>query len=389
MTHRFPLHALLIPLAVCVAAFSLGRPADILFERLTIDLGASETAAFADINGDGLPDIVSGENWYEQPKTLRGKWLPHKFRDLPFVSTQYDNYVDNFSDLVVDVNGDGRLDVVSCAWFGKRLAWWANPGKGAGMWNENPIDSGFNTEFCFLVDLDNDGKAREVLPQHGGKDAPTVWFEISGGGFVKRVVGPGKGHGIGAGDVNGDKRADILTPSGWFEAPADPRQPNWAFHPDWSAEKQPGFMHVLDVNGDGRNDILYSNSHDYGIYWMERAADGKWVRQLIDETWSQAHPLELVDLNGDGKKDLVSGKRYMAHSRDPGAREALGLYWYEYNQSADGKRIEWTRHIIDYSSRSGGGMQIAVADIDKDGDLDLAAGGKSGLFLFENLTRRK
>ena len=374
---------------IALVAFGFGRPADILFEKHTIDLGSSETAAWADVNGDGKLDLISSEYWYEQPRQAGGKWVPHKFRDLPFLATEFDNYIDNFSDLPIDVNGDNRPDVVSCSWFGKRLAWYENPGKIGAMWKENVFASGFNTEFCFLVDLDNDGKAREILPQYGGKNAPTEWFEIKDKNFVKHEAGPGQGHGIGAGDVNGDGRNDILTPKGWFEAPPDPRASNWKFHADWETDKAPGFMHVLDVNGDGRNDVLYANSHDYGIYWMEHTADGKWTRHLIDETWSQAHPLELIDLNGDGTKDLVSGKRYMAHSRDPGAREALGLYWYEYNKSADGKRIEWTRHIIDYSSRAGGGMQVAIRDFDGDGDLDLAAGSKSGLFLFENLTKRK
>ncbi len=50
--------------------------------------------------------------------------------------------------------------------------------------------------------------------------------------------------------------------------------------------------------------------------------------------------------------------------------------------------MEWVKHTIDYGGRTGGGMQIPVADIDGDGDLDFAVGGKSGLFLFENLTKR-
>ena len=49
--------------------------------------------------------------------------------------------------------------------------------------------------------------------------------------------------------------------------------------------------------------------------------------------------------------------------------------------------VVWTRHIIDYGSRMGGGMQIDVKDMDGDGDLDIVSGGKAGLFLAENLTK--
>jgi hypothetical protein len=191
-------------------------------------------------------------------------------------------------------------------------------------------------------------------------------------------------HGIGAGDVNRDGRTDILTPRGWLEAPPDPRSGAWTFHHDFNLGAT-GFLHVLDVNDDGRPDIVGSMAHDYGVFWLERREDGSWRRHVIDDTWSQAHALTVADLNGDGRPDLITGKRYMAHNgRDPGEREPLGVYWYEYRPGATG--IEWIRHIVDYSTRAGGGMQIPVADLDGDDDPDFAVAGKSGLFLFENLT---
>lgn len=360
--------------------WSLGRPPEVPFEKRTIDLGASETCAFADVNGDGKLDIVSGEYWYEAPR-----WTPRKFRDLPFVN----NYVDDFSDLPFDVDGDGHVDVVSCSWFGRNLTWWKNPGRGQGAWTGQTIDKGFSIEFAFLVDLDNDGKAREVLPQFGNPKAPLAWYEFRGGAWRKHVISPTSyGHGIGAGDVNGDGRTDVLTPKGWFEAPPDPRSGEWIWHPDFDLGAT-GFIHVLDVNGDGRNDLVTSLAHDYGIFWMERGAGNTWTKRVIDDSWSQPHALVLADVNGDGQKDLLTGKRYMAHNgKDPGEREPLGLYWYEYRKEPDGK-IAWVRHLIDYGTRAGGGMQIAAADLDGDGALDFAAGGKAGLFLFENLSKRK
>ena len=162
---------LLIAVAVGVCLWAVSRPADIPFEKHTLDLGANETCAIADISGDGRPDIVSGENWYEAPT-----WTRHKFRELNFSN----NYVDNFSDLALDVNGDGRIDIISASWFSRRLAWFENPGKSGGSWKEHPIDSGAPNEFAFLVDLDNDGKAREVLPQFGDEKTPLAWYEPQG-----------------------------------------------------------------------------------------------------------------------------------------------------------------------------------------------------------------
>lgn len=371
----------IVVLALTVAIFGAPRPAGIQFNKVTLDLGASETAAIGDLNNDGKPDVISGEHWYEAPA-----WTKHKLREVHFES----NYVDNFSDLLLDVDGDGLTDVASCSWFQRKIAWWRNPGPKGGLWAETTIETGAPNEFCFLVDLDNDGKTREILTQFGNNKTPLKWFELKDGKFVAHSVSPESyGHGIGAGDVNGDKRTDILTPQGWLEAPADPRQGNWVMHRDWKLEST-GFLYVLDVNGDGRNDVVTSHAHDYGIFWLEHPAQpGEWKKTTIDDSWSQAHAMTLVDLDKDGLPDLLTGKRYMAHNgKDPGEKEPLGLYWYQRWKDAPQGKPMWVRHLIDYGTRAGGGMQLPVADIDGDGDLDFVAPGKAGLFLFVNQTKK-
>ena len=373
---------------------------EIPFYKHTIDLGQSEAAEVADVNLDGRLDIISGENWYEQ--TTPGKdgprWIKHHFRDLGFIG----GYVEDLGDLAIDVNGDGYPDIVTSSYWASPLDWWENPGKSNKPWVKHEIMKGAPVEFSFLVDILNTGKPRQLLPQFGDTKYPLTWYEIEGKGedahWVGHIVSPQSyGHGIGAGDVNGDGRTDIITPKGWFEAPPDPRNGQWVFHTFVSADSghpefdlgMTGFIYTMDVNGDGLPDLVTTLAHDYGIFWYEQKKDEQgnrtWVKHVIDNAWSQAHALTIADLKGDGKPVLVTGKRYYAHEHDTGANEPLGVYWYERVQTEYG--LAWRRHIIDYSTRTGAGMQVCVVDIDKDGDLDIVVGGKSGLYIFENMTK--
>lgn len=365
----------------------------ITFRKHTLDLGCCETVTVTDVNRDGRLDVVSGENWYEQVASEPGRgprFIKHKFREIAYT----DYYLEDLSDLAIDITGNGYPDIVTCSYWGKTLTWWENPGASGGEWHEHNLDATApSIEFAFLVDILNTGKPLQVLPQFGSIDYPLKWYELGGAGasnaWIEHIVSPMSwGHGIGAGDVNGDGRTDIITPRGWFEAPSDPRNGQWTFHPEFELGAT-GFIFVEDVNRDGVPDIVTSLGHEYGIFWLEQKRDSsgkrRWEKHPIDDGFSQAHAMTLVDLNGDGRRDIVTGKRFYAHEHDPGANEPLGVYWYEPFDSPG--RVQWRRHIIDYSTRTGAGLQIPVIDIDGDGDLDIVVAGKSGLYLFENLTK--
>jgi VCBS repeat protein len=353
----------------------------------------SEACGVGDFNGDRKLDIVAGEYLYLAPnfqarkiRTLKGE-----------VDEKGIGYRWDFMNLPLDVDGDGRLDVVSCDWFQKSIDWYRNPGDAGGDWARTVIEVSGNFETGVLADIDGDGKALEVLPHV----QPTVWFEVVAGPDGKRTV---EKHvvstrpldfGGGVGDVNGDGRPDIVRPGAWYEAPANPRAGEWKEHPLALGGEEEGKVDhtaqilVYDVDGDGLNDLVASSAHKKGIFWYQQERKGSetsWKRHVIDDSWTQAHSLALADLDGDGDLDLVTGKRFQAHNGgDPDEDKPLGVYWYELRR---GEKPAWIKHVITYGEGIGAGLNIPVVDLDGDGDLDIVVTGKwGGPVWFENKAR--
>jgi len=360
-----------------------------------------EGAGVLDADGDGKLDIVSGETWYQAPD-----WAPYPVRKVSKTGT----YRNCFSNMPMDVNGDGKMDFITCSYFEKNVGWVENPGVKGKEWIYHEIDKPGNSEAAVLVDLDGDGRP-DILPNSVNVVA---WYSLEAPSatpaFKKHDFGTkAAGHGVGSGDVNGDGRVDLLTPKGWFEAPSDPKTSEWAWHPEWNLGSAGIQILAKDVDGDGLADLVSGNGHAFGLYWYKqgKAADGgrTWTKAPIDETISSVHVLLWADLDGDGQaNELISGKRVYAHEIEPGDIEPPVVAWYGFDPSAK----KWGRHIISLGEAAknapkegpkrdaqkdfppgtaGTGLEISAVDIDGDGDIDLVCPGKSGLYLFENLTK--
>jgi hypothetical protein len=245
-----------------------------------------------------------------------------------------------------------------------------------------------------LVDIMGDGKVENFMPVARA----AVWYErvLNAGNiptFKKHIITKKPMTlGLGTGDVNGDGRPDVIYPTAWFQAPEDPRTGTWIEHPIALGGKNNTVDHtanilVFDVNKDGLNDIITSSAHKAGIWWYEQKRDAagtiSWVQHLIDDTWTQAHYLLLADIDNDGKSELITGKRFMAHNgSDPDEFGPLGVYYYSFTPGPDPL---FRKQVISYDEGIGAGMNIVAIDIDNDGDLDLVTTGKwGGPVLFEN-----
>jgi hypothetical protein len=423
---------LALPLAaVCAMAFAASAADYTLHTFKKIQLNDhfwGEGANFGDFNHDGQGDIVSGPYWWEGPDVkARHEFYQTKSRKssggvAPFKKKLPDGteqmiegfegalgsnnaYSDNFFAFSYDFNKDGWDDILVYGFPGQDATWYENPkGKknddGTEHWAPHKVFDVVDNESPHWADLTGDGKP-EIICNSGGyfgyvtpdwSDATKPWkfHPISPKGNWQRFT-----HGLGLGDVNGDGRMDVLEAGGWWEQPASLEgDPAWTKHA-FSFNKGGSQMYVYDVNGDGRNDVITSiEAHGYGLAWYEqtKGAEGITFKQHLimgnkpelnryGVLFSQLHAVDLIDVDGDGLKDIVTGKRFWAHGAhgdaDPSAPAVL--YWFKLVRGAD-KSVDFVPYLID--DNSGVGTQVVAGDVNGDKRPDIVVGNKKGTFVF-------
>jgi len=369
------------------------------------------SATAADINHDGILDIVSGPFYYLGPDFKESHEI--YLSKTSNVSSQLTPAMVNFA---YDYTRDGWPDVLIST--GRAMSLFVNPKGEPRRWDRYNVLPAVWSEIVAFKDVNGDGVPDAVYvgggyvcwatPDPADPTAPWIVHKVSEQGY-----GVPAQHGIGVGDINGDGRMDIVSPHGWWEQPPQgtPDGP-WPYHPvklgRWpraGGSVGGAEMAVYDVNGDGLNDVVTSlEAHGWGIAWFEQKRDKSgaisFVEHMITDdystkntggvTFSEPHGATVADVDGDGIPDFIVGKRVFSHQEsyvDPDPFGPAVLYWFRTvrDPKAPGG-AEFKPELI--HNRSGAGSTLLAVDLNKDGAMDIVTSTNRGTFIFWGKQKR-
>lgn len=364
------------------------------FRKRAVAFGqATGSVALADFNADGKLDVAAASAeelaWYERSggRSFWGKHLVRKRSDET-------GALGATGLLAHDIDGDGDLDLLSLSEPTGALSWYENPGGEAlkdsrTEWKWRLIDTLPGLRAVALEDLTRDNRPELVVAHEGA----IIWYllpsEVTTAlpasyrgdpgvrphwerRYLARSGATGEISSLVFTDVDGDGDRDLCAAAAkagslaWWERPADGTLV-WSKHIIRTGLAGATQSLVADLNGDGKQDLVYAQGGAKGIGWL---AGPDWkAEQSVDNEWLDGpRALAVADLDGDGRPDIIAASRENART----------AWWRN-----DGKG-GFTRESIDAAQA---GDDVRAVDLDGDGDLDLVvAGGESkNIAWFENL----
>jgi hypothetical protein len=298
-----------------------------------------------DINQDGWPDLIVMDfpglsaDWFENPGKKQGYWKKHRLYD----------YVGNESPAFFDVDGDGQDDIICADSRTNQMIWLQAPEKGDTAWKrfivgkKNVQGTDIQGHGLGYGDLNADGR-KDIFTKDGWWEAPVnvkagEWF------FHPADLGEDCSQ-MQVLDVDADGLADVVSASAhrygiWWHRQYTDNDGNraWDHYTVSFSTSQTHATGMADMNGDGYADIVTGKRYfahlewlnpsnkttiDPGTYekptlfWFESTSGKKpyWIEHLIDDDSGIGINIEVKDIGGDGRPDIVVANKH-------------GVYYFE------------------------------------------------------------
>ena len=288
----------------------------------------------------------------------------------------------------LDVDGDGLLDVVSAGgqhgghskWA--HLIYWHRAPK----W-ERKLVGRLKQDAIILhteaVDFTSRGPVKDRLKRRpeitvaDGLRGEVWWFRYdraarkwSGSILVSGFPGV---HGTAAGDIDGDGYADLLVPTQrgrpkkgivWLKNPGktgereEPWTGRYALADAFEITGGQHYVRLVDINADGKLDVLHGSSdrkHGWFGFWLQgRSPFSPWTARAMSGPMKRATNLDAADLNGDGRVDLVGTEGH-----------GVGVWWFP--------APDYQPRRVDNTLKSA--HCLALGDFNRDGATDIVSCG--------------